>query len=156
MELDDLTVNISKIDTDKIKECWTWLLKKPNKILLVSKIGDMFLEEGDGAVYWLAADSGELSKIAQDITEFELLLNDDENIDNWFLPKLIELLNNNGIVLNSGQVYHYKKLPVLGGEYVVDNIESVDIYIHFVLTGEMHRQIQELPKGTKVTITITE
>jgi hypothetical protein len=54
--------------------------------------------------------------------------------------------------LGKNEVYSFKKLPIIGGEYSVDNIEPTDISVHFTLTGMIHEQIKDLPDGTEVQI----
>jgi len=117
----------------------------------------MFFLGKDEGIYWLAIDSGGiLTKIAKSLQEFEELLNIYDNIDNWFLPVLVEQLNKSAICLNKNEVYSYKKLPVIGGEYKIDNIEPTDISVHFELTGQICEQIKNLPDGTKVKIVVKE
>ena len=115
-----------------------------------------FCARQDGGVYWLATDHGSLTKIADDVKSFEELLNNDDNIDNWFLPSLIEELAIAGQFLEQDQVYSFKKLPVLGGAYAVDNIEPIDISVHFALTGQICEKIKNLPDGTKVSFKLTD
>ena len=130
-------------------------MKGMKKILIVSKWGDLFVLGDDGCVYWLAVDSGGvLSKIAATENELISLLNDDHNIENWFMASWITRLENAGILLQANQVYSYKKLPVLGGEYANNNIEPLDIKISFPLASEISRQISDLPDGSKVKIVV--
>ncbi|MDB5149044.1 MAG: hypothetical protein JWQ57_3064 [Mucilaginibacter sp.] len=154
--LDDLTIKLTGINIADILSSWTWLIKDWDEVLLISKLGDLFFKAKDGGVYWLATDSCELTKVGDSKQEFYSFLNDDEKIDNWFLPQLLKQLVQAGIQLNYNQVYSYKKMPVLGGEYSVDNIEPLDLKIHFELTGIIGEQIKDLPNGTKIKIKITD
>jgi hypothetical protein len=47
-------------------------------------------------------------------------------------------------------------MPILGGEYTVDNIKPVDIKIHFELTGIIGEQIKDLPNGTMIKLKIID
>jgi hypothetical protein len=154
--LDDLTIKLNEINIADILSSWSWLVRDLDELLLISKLGDLFFENKDGVVYWLATDSCELTKVADSKQEFYSFLNDDEKIDNWFLPQLLKELEQAGILLNYNQVYSYKKMPVLGGEYSIDNIDPLDIKIHFDLTGIIGEQIKDLPNGTKIKIKITD
>jgi hypothetical protein len=156
MEAGDLTINLSNIDTEDIKSCWEWLLKDISQILMISKLGDMFLEGNDKAVYWLATEIGELNKIADDVPSFRRLLQDENNIEEWFLPLFIKELIAKGMILKPDEVYSYKLLPVMGGEYAVDNIEPTNISVHFAITGQILEQIKKLPSGTQVKIKIVD
>lgn len=43
---------------------------------------------------------------------------------------------------------------VLGGDYSIENIDPVDISVHFAFTGQICEQISGLPDGTKFNIKI--
>jgi hypothetical protein len=156
-KITDLIIDIDGIDTYDLCSSWRWCLADMNNVFIISKMGDMFFLGKDEGIYWLAIDSGGiLTKIAKSLQEFEELLNIYDNIDNWFLPVLVEQLNKSAICLNKNEVYSYKKLPVIGGEYKIDNIEPTDISVHFELTGQICEQIKNLPDGTKVKIVVKE
>ncbi len=156
-KIKDLIIDIDGIDTDDLCDSWQWCLAEMNKVFIISKMGDMFLIGKGEQIYWLQVDSGGvLSKIADSLVEFEELLSIYDNIDNWFLPGLVDQLLKSKIDLKGNEVYNYKKLPVLGGEYKIENIEPTDISIHFWLTGQICEQIKNLPDGTKVKLVVKD
>lgn len=150
--LDDLIIDINKIDLNDIYTCWNWLLPVGSKVVMISKIGDMFLRGQDNRIYWLATDTGELTVIASNHTEFLTYLSNEDKLDNWFLPPLIEDLIKAKKFLASNQVYGFIKMPVLGGEYEINNITPTDINVHFAITGQIFEQIKNLPNGTSISI----
>ncbi len=154
LNIQQLTKDLSQIDLDDIVSAWNWKLVDMKAIAIISCLGDIFLVGNDNSINWLQTDSGELTKIAKDLEQFEHFLDDADNVDNWFLPSLIEKLIQAGKVLKVNEVYNYKKLPVLGGEYSIENIEVVNMRIHFALTGQICEQIKDLPDGTKVKTVI--
>jgi hypothetical protein len=154
--LDDLTIKTTGIKVDSLLETWKWLVDDFAEVLVISKLGDVFFTNREGQVYWLATDTFTLTQIAADKVDFNSLLNDAENVDNWFLPELLQQLGQAEIFLNNNQVYGYKKMPVMGGEYSVDNIEPIDIEVHFQLTGQIGEQIKDLPDGTKIKLKIVD
>lgn len=125
-------------------------------MLIVSKTGDLFYQAHDDSIYWLATDTGAITKVAINTEEFNLLLKAGDNIDNWFLPLLVEQLVSDGKLLQGNQVYSYKKLPILGGEYAIENIESTDACVHFALTGQICEQVSKLADGTPIRINVVE
>jgi hypothetical protein len=153
LQLSNLTVNFENFNLEDICSAWHWRIQEQKSIVLISKLGDMFLLGKDGCIYWLQTDCGDLVKIADGLQHFEALLSVEENLDNWFLPSLLETLVNSGKILKPNEVYSYKKLPVIGGSYTIDNIEPTDVSVHFALAGQICEQIQNLPDGTKVKIT---
>ncbi len=148
----DLTKDITKIDLDDILSSWQWCMKEMKKVVLISAFGDLFLVGKDDAVYWMATDTGSIAKVADNLEQFNKLLNEEENIDNWFLPLLVEKLQTVGKILKENEVYSCIKLPVIGGEYSVGNIEPTDMSVHFSFSGQICEQIKDLPDGTKVNI----
>lgn len=152
LTLEQLTKDITKIDLDDILSCWQWCLADMQAVATITALGDIFLVGKDSAVYWLQTDTGDLTKAAETLQQFQQFLGNDEKIDNWFLPSLVEQLLAAGKSLKENEVYSYKKFPVIGGEYSVDNIEPTDMRVHFAFSGQICEQIKDLPDGTKVKI----
>jgi len=152
LTLEQLTKDITNVDLDDILSCWQWKLEDIQVVVTISALGDIFLLGEDSAVYWLQTDSGNLTKVAESLGQYEQFLSEEEKVDNWFLPALVEKLLSVGKTLKENEVYSYKKIPVIGGEYSVDNIEPTDMSVHFAFSGQICEQIKDLPDGTKVNI----
>lgn len=156
MKLQDYLKDKSKIDLLAISEAWNWLINEEKEIIFVTCFGDLFLTDNNGEVLWLDTSSGNLKIIASDLNEFQKELSNTENFENWFLTNLFSQLKDANILLSENQVYSYKTLPVLGGEYALNNIEPTDILVHFQLTGQICEQIKDLPDGTSIKIEVGE
>jgi len=150
LSLEHLIKEIDTVDIADITSSWQWCLGNMHAVVTISCLGDMFLIGDDNAVYWLQTDRGKLSKVAENFEEYQKFLSYSEKTDDWFLPSLVEKLLNADKTLKPNQVYSYKMLPVLGGEYTVENIEPVDMSVHFSFSGQICEQIKDLPDGTKV------
>lgn len=153
MNIASVTIDFQDVNIEDIFSDWQWRVPDQKGLIFISKLGDIFLLGADDGVYWLQTDSGDLDKIADSLEQFENLLTQYENFDNWFLPGLIEKLEQAGKTLGPNQVYSYMRLPVIGGEYSINNIKPTDISVHFAFSGQICEQIQNLPDGTKVNIT---
>ena len=147
---DDLTVKFEQNSSDRLTQEWTWLTGTDKTPILVSSIGDMFLRDGADKVYWLNSGDGTLTQVADSIDDFRTKLQDPKVVQDWFLVDLISALKKEGHKLQSAQVYSYKKLIVLGGDYSTDNFEPTDIEVHFSFAGQIHQQVKVLPPGTKI------
>jgi hypothetical protein len=152
LNLGELTKDINKIDLDDILSWWRWRMAEMQGVVTISALGDIFFLGQDEAVYWLRTDTGDFTKVADSLEQYRQFLSDEEKIDNWFLPLLVEKLLAAGKTLKENEVYSYKILPVIGGEYSVDNIEPTDMSVHFAFSGQICEQIKDLPDGTKVNI----
>lgn len=152
---DDLKVDFTNIDLKRLLESWDWLIGNDKTPILISSIGDIFLEDRSEKCYLLNVGEGIIEKVAEDKTEFKEKLNDNKIVSDWFLVELVAELKKGGMELTENTLYGYKKLPVLGGEYEPENFELTDIEVHFELSGQIHKQIKDLPDGTDVKI-VTE
>ena len=152
----DLTIKFEHIDRIRLVEDWQWLIGETALPILVTSVGDMFLQESDGKVFWLIAGSGEYEQVADSYDDFQSKLQDNDLIDEWFLVPVVSQLKDSGIQLAEGQLYSFKQLPVLGGSYDSDNFEPTDIEVHFAMSGQMNFKIKDLPDGTNVNFSITE
>lgn len=146
----ELTVDFQKHGADDLLRDWRWLLGNSMRLLLVSAIGDMFLADSAGQVFWLEAGTGKLQKIAESIDQFQQLRQQRQNADDWFIPALVADLITSGVRLAPGQCYSFKKPPILGGEFELSNFEPTDLSVHFSILGQIHRQVKDLPPGTKI------
>jgi hypothetical protein len=150
LSIQQLTKDLSKIDLEDIVSSWKWLLRDMESVAIITCLGDLFLIGKDGAIYWLQTDSGRLNKVADDIEQFQRFINEDDKIDNWFIPSWVEELIKEGKILKENEVYSYKLPLLLGGEHSVDNIEPAEMSVHFAFSGQICEQIKDLPDGTKI------
>ncbi len=132
------------------------MIGEDKRLILISSVGDMYLQNENREVFWLDVGRGELIQVADSVEEFEALLEDEEIIREWFLVELVAALKREGMQLIPGKLYGYKKLPVMGGEYAPENFVLTDIEVHFQLAGQIHEQIKDLPDGTTIEIKVKD
>jgi Domain of unknown function (DUF1851) len=144
------TKDINKIDLDDICSDWQWLLKNQYSPIMISFSGDMFLVNNTKTISWLDTGKGELKNIAENIIQFKLLLEDLDNVENWFLASTVLDLIEQGMILKENEVYSYKQMPIINGDYSLSNFEKTDISVHFSITGQICRQVINLPEGTRI------
>ena len=141
---------ISKIDLEDICSDWQWLLKNKYSPIVVSCSGDIFLSDNEGAISWLDTGTGQLKKISESAEQFFLALEDIDNIENWLLASTVLDLIESGLVLKENEVYSYKLMPILNGNYSAANFEATDISVHLSITGQTCRQVINLPQATRI------
>jgi type VI secretion system (T6SS) immunity protein Tdi1 len=151
MTLDDLTVNFKHLDRGELLSDWRWLTGSGKLPILLTASGDAFLQdENDDSIYVLDVVAGESKRVADAPVEFQALLADRDFVMSHFAVEMVSDLRQSGKMLASGQIYSFKKPPILGGEHVLENIDATDIDVHFSLTGQIHEQVRTLPPGTKI------
>lgn len=133
---------------------WGWLLPESITPLLFSRFGDVFYEDSEGRIYWLNTGTAEISLIAPTAMEFRDLLGTDL-ANEWFLSPVVDRLHTAGKIPGPDQCYTFIVLPIFSeASYDVTNFAVVPVIEHFVYTGSVHRQMRDLPDGTKVNIKV--
>ena len=152
----DLSIDFSNFDRYKLIADWIWLIGDDKEPIMISSIGDMFLKDKNGKIYWLNVGEGLLDLVSENIDDFKLKLKDDSQVDEWFMIGLVQQIKESGLELINGKLYGYKKLPVIGGDYIPENFELTDLEVHFSLAGQINQQIKDLPDGTKVNFKVID
>ncbi|MHC4693418.1 MAG: T6SS immunity protein Tdi1 domain-containing protein [Planctomycetota bacterium] len=143
--------------SDDLLSDWRWLIGDAGKPILVTSLGDAFVQESDGSVHWLNVEEGSYTKVATSSDDFQAQLKSSENIEAWFVPQLVGDILATGISAGPNQCFSFKKPPVLGGEYEPGNFEPTDISVHFSILGQIHQKVKDLPDGTPISnIDITD
>lgn len=133
---------------------WGWLIGEPFTPILFSAIGDAFVEKDSGGLWWLNTGVGELTRIADSVSDFQHRLNTNAS-NEWFLPGLVEQLHAAGKLLNMGECYTFVTLPVYSqGTYEVANMYAVPAHEHYGLSGKMIQQIKDLGDGSLVRVSV--
>jgi hypothetical protein len=144
---DELTVKFDQRDGDLLED-WRWLVGSTPRPILIAALGDAFLQESDGSIWWLDVGTGKFHKVAESGDEFKQVMA--ANVNDWFVPQLVGDLLASGATLGPNECFSFKKPPVLGGEYNPENMEPTNLCVHFSILGQIHRQVRDLPDGTPV------
>lgn len=121
-------------------------------------VGGIFLEAASGEVLWLDSGTALIEEVASDRGQFEeTIRSSPADVQEWFLPPLVERLQAAGKKPQEGECYGFIILPVFAeGKYDTDNLIVVPVREQFVGMADIHRQLSELPDGTKVKLKVTD
>jgi hypothetical protein len=149
--LDDLTVNFKHLKREDLLSDWQWKIGNTKLPILLTASGDAFVQDTkDGSVHFLDVGAGNLAKVAESVDAFQSLMADKKFVSDHFAVAMIADLKRSGHSLKNGQIYSFKKPPVLGGKYELQNIEPTDIEVHFSIAGQIHEKVSKLKPGTKI------
>ena len=154
MSARDYLIDHRGYDWGSLLSDWAWLLPKSFTLWLMNRFGDLFIVLDDGTVHMLDVEGGTFRKVAESREDFGAKIDDPEIAYNWLMIPLVDELVQHGVRLRKGQCYAYKQLPILGGDYILENVAVIGIPEHFRAYGSIHRQIKDLPDGTEVRIEI--
>jgi hypothetical protein len=150
MNLNDYLIDQAGHDWASILAEWHWLLPSDLTVWMVNRFGDVIFVPNDETVHFLDIGSGTTEQIADSREDFCTQVDLGDNADNWLLISLTDKCVSAGLRLQPGQCYSLKIPPVLGGKYIVDNVEALDLVVNYSLLAQIHQQTKDLPDGTKV------
>lgn len=130
---------------------WRWLTGPDLQLWHVTLAGDAFLRNpADGSVHFLDTVAGKVELIAPGEAGFEAAIASRPNAEKWLMPDVVKGQASIGMRPAANQCLSFKIPPSLGGQLDPDNFETCDIVVHFSMAGQLHRQIKDLPPGTKI------
>jgi hypothetical protein len=150
----DYLVDQTGIDWKDALSSWSWLVPPKFTIWLVNRIADIFIVLPDGTVHMLDVGAGSLTKVAESRDEFSERIDEGENANDWLAIPLVDKLVAAGMSLQPGQCYAFKKLPILGGDYMVENFALLAIADWLGACGSIHEQLRDVPDGTQVVLKV--
>lgn len=151
----DLTFTPDDEAVQTLRASWAWLLGDDWSPILFSIWGDVFIQRPDG-VAWVNTGTADVTIVAADQDEFREKLMGEARED-WFLPRLVGLLHEQGKRPAPGECFTYAIYPIFAeGKYVPENFNSAPAADHFGASGSIHRQIRDLEDGAKVRLTVSD
>ena len=154
MNVEDYLIDQSGKDWAELLSGWVPPLPSHFQVWCVNRFGDVFAVFDDGSVHMLDVGTGVITRVAESRDDFANKIDLGNNVNNWLMIPLVERCVSAGVVLLPNQCYGYKIPPILGGEYVIANVEPTDLSVHYSLMADICRQARGLPDGTKVRIVI--
>lgn len=152
MNVHDYLLSHENVDWSSVLEDWEWLLPQSFTVWLVNRFGDLIIVLDDGAIQLVDVGSGLMRPIADSRDDFAAKIDQEDHAEEWLLISLVNAAKLSGLSLGPNETYSYKTPPILGGDYTVANCEVCDLAVHYSILGQICRQTQKLPDGTKVNI----
>jgi hypothetical protein len=106
------------------------------------------------SIWRLDTGEGEPEHVAESPMEFEHTLRDPDTVDDLLLLPVVRAFEALHGPLGDGRCLGFTTLPVFGGTYRVENRYAVSVTDHAGATGEIHRQIRDLPDGARVRLKV--
>lgn len=157
MALEPYLIDHTELDWNSLLQSWQWLLPEEEfTVWFVNRFGDLFIVLADGSVHVVDIGCGAIDQLASSRDEFADLMDDDDNANEWLLLPLVDELVAGGVILPAGHCYSYRRPPVLGGDYVAENILVMELIEHYDILGALHEEIQDIPDGAEIDVNWTD
>jgi len=152
MNISDYLIDQSGREWSKLLAAWLPALPSEFAIWMVNRFGDLIVVLEDGSVHYMDISVNELRRIADSQDDFCVKIDQDDNADDWLMIPLVNACVAAGMRLQPNLCYSFKIPPVLSGKYEIENIAPLDIEVNYAFLADIHRQIKNLPDGTKINL----
>jgi hypothetical protein len=133
---------------------WRWPIGGHPRTIGWSSSGDLFYRDVEGRVWRLDTGAGETELFAASREEFVDLLRNPDIEGEFLLRAVVEDFANTHGALAAGECLGFTCLPILGGSYSAGNRYPLSVEEHAGVTGNMHRQLRDVPIDTSVQVKI--
>ncbi len=137
-------------DTPDLLAQWRWLLGGHPHLRGWSAAGDFFYADESGQIWRLDPGRGDAECVAESDATFVQLLADATAAEEILLLPVVREFEARHGPLGANQCLGFTTLPVFGGAYTADNRYALPVEEYAAVTGEVHRQIRDLPDGARV------
>jgi len=133
-----------------IRESWGWTGIQPSEIVEMNPFGNVIVRDKAGAYWRICPEELQCSVVAVDDIEYEAVMADPEFRVDWEMEKLVDLAIQHLGPLSEGSCYCLKAPCVLGGEYTIDNIGTINVGELLRFAGDVGYQIRDLSDGEQI------
>ena len=141
---------------EEIKESWGWAGIEPLEVVGENDFGNLMVKDVDGKYWRLCPEDLYCKVVAQNREELDALSTDQEFLADWHMEALVEAAKDKLGPLEEGRKYYLVIPGVLGGEYGVSNIETLPLVELIRLSGDIGKQIKNLPDGAQVNLKVVD
>lgn len=148
----ELVREFSDDDVARALDGWRWIDGLAGlSSWFSSAFGDLFLVDGQGAVWYLDLIEGSLKRTWDSRDDCLAALRTTDGLETYLLAGLVEGAHAAGTVANSEDVLTFSLPPVLGGPMEVGNVSTIDFVVGVDMAGQIHQQVKDLPPGTPIS-----
>lgn len=139
---------------DEIKTSWGWCGINPLEVVGENDFGNLIIKDIDGKYWRLCPEDVYCEIIGLNRGELDALSKSQEFLADWYMKNLVSIASEKYGVLEAGSKFHLAIPAILGGEYSLENIKIVSLVEQIRFSGDLGRQIENLPDGAQVELKV--
>lgn len=141
---------------DEIRESWGWVGIAPVAVVGENDFGNLVIEDEDGRYWRLCPEDCYCEVIAANRAELDRLSTDQEFLHDWYMKSLVSLASDKLGPLTEGMKYCLTIPGILGGSYGGDNLATAPQFELVRLSGDIARQIKDIPDGSTIKLQVVD
>ncbi|NRB80016.1 MAG: DUF1851 domain-containing protein [Saccharospirillaceae bacterium] len=139
-----------------ISQAWSWTGINPEKVIGKNHFGNLMVKDTDGKFWRICPEELYCEVIAESKEELDVISKDQDFLEDWHMRNLVELAETRFGELEDDRNYCFVTPGSLGGEYGISNIRVSPLSEIIGLSGDIARQIKDIPDGEKIDIEFTD
>ena len=140
----------------EIREAWGWVGIDPIEVVGQNDFGNLIIRDEDDKYWRLCPEDVYCEIIAKNRQELDNLSKDQTFLVDWNMSALVEAAKGSVGLLEEGRKYCLVIPGVLGGAYDTSNIKSVPLVELVRFSGDLGKQIRDLPDGAQIKLNIVD
>jgi hypothetical protein len=140
----------------KIKQWWGWVGIDPVEVVAMNAFGNLLIRDSNGKIWRLCPEDLYCEVVAANDAELSQLLQNAKFVEDWEMRALVRAAHDKLGPLVEGRRYHLKIPAPLGGAYAADNMSAVPIEEIIAFSGDVAKQIKDLPEGAQVRLKVVD
>lgn len=139
---------------DALSEAWGWRGCLARRIVMQNSFAHMIVEDEGGHFWHLEPDMCELQAVAANRAALDAYMADPEVQEIWKSANLLAMAQDRCGPLAPDRSYGFAIPPILGGEFTADNLVTVPTEETIRFSGDVAKQIEDLPDGAQVRLEV--
>lgn len=140
----------------EIRKAWGWVGINPVEIVGENDFGNLIIKDNDSKYWRLCPEDVYCKVIAEDRAELDILSKEQDFLFDWNMGTLVDAAKSIIGPLGEGRKYCLVIPGVLGGSYDISNIKSGPLVELIRFSGDLGKQIRDLPDGTQTELKIID
>lgn len=141
---------------EEIKESWGWVGIEPVEVVGENDFGNLMIKDTAGKYWRLCPEDVYCEVVAENREELDALSTDQEFLEDWYMETLVEVAKDNLGPLEESRKFYLVIPGALGGEYGINNIKTAPLVEIIRYSGDVGKQIKDLPDGAQVKLKIID
>jgi hypothetical protein len=141
---------------DVIRSSWGWTGIDPAQVVGDNDFGNLMIKDSAGCYWRLCPEDLYCRIVAKSREELDRLSHDQAFLRDWYMTELVNRARERVGPLRPGFKYCLKIPGVLGGKYEPGNLASVALQELVAASGSIAQQIDGLPDGAKIKLSVVD
>lgn len=138
-----------------VAQAWGWTGIESEEVVGQNDFGNLIVRDRRGTYWRICPEELYCKVVANDRLELEAVSRDQEFLGDWHMSKLVAQARKKLGALQDGRKYCFKIPAVLGGAYEDENLGTIALSELIMFSGDIARQVAQLPDGTRVKLRFT-